>query len=218
MSDHNHSSDIINASLVFDYVSGDLSDSALEQFEARLRNDEALQREVEIERALREQLTSLDQNEADWKVSPNNSDALLARIDAHESQQARDDNVVQISWFRPKPMSIAASIMLAAVISVNFYGSLSEPKFETLTASAPTNSNQALLTENRLLEISLNPDVQINEIQAILQEYSLKMLELDADTGMMTVSLERSITAELAAKLKSDPRVKSFNSIDTESQ
>ena len=212
MSDHNHSSDIINASLVFDYVSGDLSNSALEQFEARLRNDETLQREVEIERALREQLTSLDQTDADWKVSPNNSDALLARIDAHESQQARDDNVVQINWFRPKPMSIAASIMLAAVISVNFYGSLSEPKFETLTSSS-NEANQTLIAENKVVEIMLDADVQISEIQALLEQYSLSMLQLDADTGAMTVSSENAISEQLALELMADPRVKTIKPI-----
>ena len=212
MSDNNHSSDIINASLVFDYVSGDLSNSALEQFEARLRNDETLQREVEIERALREQLTSLDQTDADWKVSPNNSDALLARIDAHESQQARDDNVVQINWFRPKPMSIAASIMLAAVISVNFYGSLSEPKFETLTSSS-NEANQTLIAENKVVEIMLDADVQISEIQALLEQYSLSMLQLDADTGAMTVSSENAISEQIALELMADPRVKTVKPI-----
>jgi len=234
-------SEILRDTAVFEYVAGDKSNGAKQEFERRLADDVELQREVAIERALRKTIAESGKaRDQESTVSMDNFDALLSRIDSAElsrnnsaetetiidntstnkeqSEKKNSDNVVY-ARFGLKQLAAVASIAAVALVSVSFFGDISEPKFETLSSSEQSStallqdSFSELVEQRRLAKLVLSEPGDVEAVKQLLAGYQLESLDATPQRGAIVVKAARSIDQQMMAGWLADQRVVSVEII-----
>jgi len=188
---------------VFDYVAGNLSGDALNEFERQLESDQALQAAVEQEQFLRNELIGLSNDESE-PVSMQNFDALLERIDQAEQQalpkaEQAQSNVVRFEkrqssntqsaqtprFFErlvSQPFSIAASVVVAGLVMMfavtsGFLGGstgLNEQGNEFELLSQSTDLDfRSLIKEGRAAKLVLSNALSNDDVAAMLSNHEL---------------------------------------------
>ncbi|MEM7360068.1 MAG: hypothetical protein AAF431_13280 [Pseudomonadota bacterium] len=204
MNDPKDKSALLRETAIFEYVSGDMSDSAKRNFEKMMESDSDLQEAVDAEIRLRSAMKQAGDGEP---VSMGNFDALLARIDAEEKAESSpgivdpvedSDNLHQINpWTaqasKPRYYAMAASFAIVAVIAAVFLLDVSSPDYETLSDKPASESiNFTQLTESgRLAKFTFSENLSQAQITDLLSQYRLTTFEAGAAAN------ERYVVAEL---------------------
>lgn len=203
MTKKNDQSAILRDTAVFDYVAGNLSQGAQQNFEKKLANDPLLQKEVQFERELKG-IIDADASADKAPVSMGNFDALLEKID-----QAETTTTNKTFKFGLRQLSIAASFAAVCAISVGFLSDLYEPKFVTL--SAPERAQNAdfvtLVEQQRLAKLVLTEPENAELTQQLLAGYQLDSLDSTPQQGAIIVKAGQVIDSQKLAMLRADKRV-----------
>lgn len=212
MSMKKQQSAIFRDTAVFDYVSGNQSDGARENFEQKLADDLSLQQEVTFERSLRSVFV---EDEAPAPVSKDNFDALLDRIDQAEAAD-QDTTTDRRSWFGPRQFGVAASIIAVCLISINLFSDVTKPKFVTLSDAEQTQQTDftTLVEQRRLAKIVLTEADDLQAVQQLLAGYQLESLDATPQRGAIVIKAARSIDAQMLAGWRADQRVASVEIIE----
>jgi len=223
MNDSNDKSAMLREMAIFDYVAGNQSETAKQNFEKMMQQDQSLREAVDAEKKLRANMQEAGELEP---VSMSNFDDLLSTIEAQEEPQRDDTRGTRPVGELNKPVltevvsaanktsfsryyATAASVAVFAMLFAGFYLTSSEPKFETLSdTTASEKINFATLSEqSRLAKMTLTEGLSREEISDVLRLYNLSSFEAGATTNQRYVVSESAISNSELARWLDDSRV-----------
>lgn len=202
--------DIFSEDEIFRYVAGQLDEQDTVRFEAKLKQDERLQKAVDEEKKLREHLVNSFEAEAPVvePISADNLDALMAQIEKQESVGPESAEIISPAAFtsgRKNWMNyagIAASIAAVAVVVLNLN---SEPEY--YLRSSPTEigtpSYAELIKSERIVQLTLASNLSNDETVRLFEKYGLSLVSRAGEAWVM--SSEEGLSADQLSKMENDP-------------
>lgn len=179
-----------NHLLIPDYLSGSLSSSQQQAFEAALENDATLRQAVVQERKVQQSIN------APGKPLPQFSfDALSARIDGRPVS---------------KPKKSRYSLAAAAFASFAFVAI----SVTALIDSTPQNNQFTTLTSNNAVangQLRLILSNNNSDISGLLNDFGLELIHHYEQANVVDVKPANTAAAELVEALKQDPRVQTVS-------
>lgn len=199
MSDENKPHDVLNETAVFDYVAGNQSDENRANFERLIADNQPLRDAVADEQALRTALKDYARSSpTPSHISSENFQNLLEQIDQLAAES--DDD---LTFLPPKESSkwsviggVAATLLLCATLFLDWYSQNNGPTPEATVISQPELG--ALISEQRVFEITFKHAIDQETIHALMQRYQLRPLSQTGSAWLVYSEAPVSLT-QLAA-------------------
>ena len=178
-------SQLINETLIYDYVAGNLTESAKLNFEQQLNSDPALRDKVDQEIKLREAVTQDNVLGTEDTISDGNFEKLQTLIEQHEraAHSSEPSRKPSQGWY--KGLSIAASLALFVMVGANYYEGLNEPKFITLSdveESSKIDLNK-LISDRKVASVSFADTAGDEQVSQFLSQFELNVLNASPHSG-----------------------------------
>ncbi len=242
MKNTSNESMIPRETMVVEYVAGNLSERARQQFELSMQSDSVLQEAVEFERSLRNTAKKVVESvvaSSDQYTASDNFEALLERVekslDSSGAQYLNDpsssseltsqeNRVLPFTFYLSKALPIAASFAalgiavtlllkpIASDLTAPDYVALSSDDAQT-TAQVDLNS---LSAESRVAKIILAESLDNTAINNMLAAYQLQLLSNLPDQASLIVLADSSMDSSRLSGIKNDDRVKQISLIKFE--
>ena len=217
-------SEILKELAVFDYVAGNLSDSAKQNFERMLEQNPALQDEVKAETLLRQRMEKIGETEP---VAMSNIDALFEKIDEHEkaanetqNKEASSNKVTPLfketvsikekkSGFS-KYYATAAGLAMFTIVFSGLYFDSAAPDFQTLS-DIPASQKidfKLLASESRIAKLTLVEGVTDDQVTELLDTFELTSISSGSLGNQRFVSAEAALSNETIERLRNDHRLR----------
>ena len=213
----NIKNEILSETAVFDYVAGHMNEEYRAIFEEKLARDPNLQRQVNEERLLREQLVKVEHsdNSAD-PISDRGIDKLFDKIDELEAKPSTATEIASVTrlsstkngwktnrWFGAT--AIAASAILAVVLLVNNPTDKTAPTYDLLSDKSQAKQIEFnnLVADKKVAQIWLPKEIASEQVSVIFREHKL--------TPVGRAGLAWVVTAEQSL---SQEKVEFLNAID----
>jgi len=222
MNNPNNNSDLLLEIAVFEYVAGHLEGEKKRTFEKSLAQNPQLQKAVDRERALRNELGKTGHHTA---VPMSNFDNLLARIDAHEDTESEDhpnindrhsrehsnNNVVHLP-FQNRGYQIAASVAIFGVVGfmfANFFADQTAPKFDTLSNQSSLEKTEfaELANQGRMAKLVLSNGITNVQFAELLNRHELSLFDSNSGSNQVYVIAEQAIDETDVARWKADENI-----------
>ena len=217
-------SEILKELAIFDYVAGNLSDSAKQNFERMLEQSPALQDEVKAETLLRQRMEKIGETEP---VAMSNIEALFEKIDEHEkaeneTQNKEGANNKVTPLFKEKPLlkekksgfskyyATAAGLAMFSIVFSGLYFDSAAPDFQALS-DIPASKKidfKLLASESRIAKLTLVEGVSDDQVTELLDTFKLTSISSGSPGNQRFVSAEAALSNETIERLRNDNRLR----------
>ena len=227
-------SEILKELAIFDYVAGNLSDSAKQNFERMLEQSPALQDEVKAETLLRQRMEKIGETEP---VAMSNIEALFEKIDEHEkaekvtqsieatsdkdsSEETANNKVTPLFKETPsfkekksgfsKYYATAAGLAMFTIVFSGIYFDSAAPDFQTLS-DIPASQKidfKLLASESRIAKLTLVEGVSDDQVTELLDTFKLTSISAGSPSNQRFVSAEAALSNEILERLRNDNRLR----------
>lgn len=228
--------------MVVEYVAGNLSERARQQFELSMQSDTDLQDAVEFERSLRSTAKKVVENvtgRADQYTASDNFEALLERVekslDSSGEQHSNDpsssselinqeNRVLSFSFGLSRALPIAASFaalgIAVTLLLKPIASDLTAPDYVALSSSDGQSTAQvdlnSLSAESRVAKIVLANSLDNAAVNNMLAAYQLQLLTNLPDQASLIVLADTAMDSSRLNGIKNDDRVEQISLIKFE--
>ncbi len=220
-------SEILKELAIFDYVAGNLSKSAKQNFEKMLEQNPALQEEVNAEKILRQRMEKIGEAEP---VAMSNIEGLFEKIDEHEKALNESDRLETVTstsaseestpssvtpLFKNKKNSFskyyatAAGLAMFSIVFSGLYFDSAAPDFQTLSdiPSSQKIDFKLLASQGRIAKLTLVDGVSDDQVNELLDTFKLASISSGSPSNQRFVSAEAALSSDILERLRNDNRL-----------
>lgn len=212
--------DILRETAVFDYVAGHQSDDNRRNFERMMTDDKALQRAVEAEQRLRDELLADEKKTAHKSaINHDNIDRLFARLDSAEKSLSATQTGSPTRRFNQRRwLGVAASIALVAVVltmlPTNQPDNRATDEFTLLSDNEgkPEIDFNTLVLQHKIAQVWIPADLPAEQITQLFERHNLKVISRAGAAWVVTS--QAALSKEKIAALEASKVIEKVSLID----